>query len=104
MTIVGSKGLSADHVIVVGFDDVNMNKTTKNAFYVAMARARNSLHLLTTLKSGGARKAHNFLNQLPEAHVKFYSYRKTDRSKNCLNTKQDFVNYLNCLNFRSRKK
>jgi superfamily I DNA/RNA helicase len=32
MTIVGSKGLSADHVIIIGFDDVNMNYVTQNAF------------------------------------------------------------------------
>ena len=41
MTIVNSKGLSADHVIVIGFDDVNMKWITRNAFFVAMTRARN---------------------------------------------------------------
>ncbi|MBI4656923.1 MAG: ATP-binding domain-containing protein [Elusimicrobia bacterium] len=61
MTIVGSKGLSADHVIIIGFDNVNMSWITKNAFYVAMTRARKSLHILTALKSGGARQAHDFL-------------------------------------------
>ncbi|MDD1779270.1 MAG: UvrD-helicase domain-containing protein, partial [Candidatus Helarchaeota archaeon] len=40
MTIVGAKGLSADHVIVIGFDNVNMNWITRNAFYVAITRAR----------------------------------------------------------------
>ena len=33
MTIVGSKGLSADHVIIIGFDNVNMSWITKNAFF-----------------------------------------------------------------------
>lgn len=103
MTIVGSKGLSADNVIVLGFDNVNMDKITKNAFYVAMARARNSLHLLTTLKSGGATKAHTFLEQLPEDNIEFYSYKKGDHSKNYLKTKQDFINYLEALITLSRR-
>jgi superfamily I DNA/RNA helicase len=54
MTIVGSKGLSADHVIIIGFDNVNMGWITRNAFYVAMTRARRSLHIVTALKAGGA--------------------------------------------------
>lgn len=94
MTIVGSKGLSADHVIIIGFDNVNMRWVTKNAFYVAMTRARKSLHILTALKSGGARQAHTFLDQLPDDHVEFYSYKKSDRSKNQLQGKQGFKTYL----------
>ena len=97
MTIVGSKGLSADHVIIIGFDNVNMNWVTKNAFYVAMTRARRSLHILTALKSGGAKQAHSFLNQLPDDHAEFYSYKKSNRSKNQLNGKQGFISYLNKL-------
>src|SRR5262249_10471076 len=31
MTIVGAKGLSADHVIIIGFDNVNMHYVTRNA-------------------------------------------------------------------------
>jgi superfamily I DNA/RNA helicase len=54
MTIVGAKGLSADHVIIIGFDNVNMNWVTRNAFFVAKTRARKSLHLITALKAGGA--------------------------------------------------
>lgn len=103
MTIVGSKGLSADHVIIIGFDNVNMNWATQNAFYVAMTRARKSLHILTALKSGGARQAHNFLDQLPEDHAEFYSYRKSDQLKNPLQGRQGFKNYLNNLNSRSRR-
>src|SRR5262249_13108697 len=30
MTIVGSKGLSAEHIIAIGFDDVNMRRVTQN--------------------------------------------------------------------------
>jgi superfamily I DNA/RNA helicase len=98
MTIVGSKGLSADHVIVIGFDDVNMGWVTKNAFYVAMTRARKSLHILTALRSGGATRAHNFLNQLPENHAEFYSYKKSGHIKTVLRGRQGFINYLNYVN------
>ena len=104
MTIVGSKGLSADHVIIIGFDDVNMNWVTKNVFYVAMTRARKSLHILTALKSGGARKTHDFLDQLPDEHVEFYSYRKSDRSKNQLQGMQGFKDYLKQLDTFSRQR
>jgi len=98
MTVVGSKGLSADHVIIIGFDNVNMKWVTKNAFYVAMTRARRSLHILTALKSGGARQAHSFLDQLPDDHAEFYSYKKSNRSKNQLQGKWGFKSYLDNLN------
>ena len=103
MTIMGSKGLSADHVIVIGFDDVNMKRVTKNAFYVAMTRARKSLHILTALKSGGATRAHNFLNQLPESHAEFYSYKKSRRIKTALRGRQGFIDYLNTIYSASRR-
>lgn len=103
MTIVGSKGLSADHVIIIGFDNVNMSWITRNAFYVAMTRARKSLHILTALKSGGARQAHNFLEQLPDEHAEYYSYKKSDHSKNQLRGKQGFKSYLETLNFVSSR-
>lgn len=95
MTLVGAKGLSADHVIVIGFDDVNMSRITKNAFYVALTRARKSLHIITALKSGGARQPHNFLDQLPDEHIEFYSYRKRDRMNNLLGGRQGFKDYIN---------
>jgi len=104
MTIVGSKGLSADHVIIIGFDNVNMNWVSKNAFYVAMTRARRSLHILTALKSGGARQTHNFLDQLPGDHLKFYSYKKSKRSKKLLQCKRRFRLYLDCLNSLSARR
>jgi len=103
ITIVGSKGLSAEHVIIIGFDNVNMSWVTKNAFYVAMTRARKGLHILTALKSGGAKQAHNFLNQLPDGHVEYYSYKKSDHTKNQLQGKQGFKNYLNNLNSVSQR-
>jgi len=103
ITIVGAKGLSADHVIIIGFDDINMNWVTKNAFYVAMTRARKSLHILTALKSGGARQSHSFLDQLPDDHAEFYKYRKGDRSKEQLQGKQGFKSYLAKLNSVPRR-
>lgn len=104
MTIVGSKGLSADHVIIIGFDNVNMSWITKNAFYVAMTRARKSLHILTALKSGGARQAHDFLEQLSDDHAEYYSYKKSNHTKNQLQGKQGFRSYLNNINSVSRRR
>lgn len=104
MTIVGSKGLSADHVIIIGFDNVNMSWVTKNAFYVAMTRARKSLHILTALKSGGARQANDFLDQLPDDHTEYSSYKKSNHTKSALQGKQGFKNYLNNLNSISRRR
>lgn len=97
MTIVGSKGLSADHVIIIGFDNVNMEWISKNAFYVAMTRARKSLHILTALKSGGAIRANKFLNQLPDDHLEFFKYKKGDHLKSPLDNRQCFIGYLDSL-------
>ncbi|MDZ4246146.1 MAG: 3'-5' exonuclease, partial [Dehalococcoidia bacterium] len=104
ITIVGSKGLSADHVIIIGFDNVNMRWVTKNAFYVAMTRARKSLHILTALKSGGARQAHSFLDQLSDEYAEYYSYKKSGHIKNQLQGKQGLKNYLNNLNSVSQRR
>jgi superfamily I DNA/RNA helicase len=76
MTIVSSKGLSADHVIIIGFDNVNMQWITRNAFFVAMSRARKSLHLVTALSAGGATEPHKFLSRLPDANIEFSKYTK----------------------------
>lgn len=93
MTIVRSKGLSTDHVIIVGFDDCNMKYTTKNAFYVAMGRARKSLHIITALKSGGSSKPHDYLDQLPEEHLEFYNHTKIKGTVS-LSDKGCFCKYL----------
>lgn len=104
MTIVGSKGLSADHVIIIGFDDINMAPVTKNAFYVAMTRARSSLHLLTSLKSGGSQNTHRFLDWLPDSNIEFHSYKKTGHVKSQLNDKNSFNQYLSNLNSVSSRR
>ena len=101
-TIVGAKGLSADHVIVFGFDNVNMGYITQNAFYVAITRARESLHLLTALKAGGAITAHDFIDRLPGSHVNFKSYRKSGRTFITYDSAQDFKDYLSKLIYVSR--
>jgi len=102
MTVVGSKGLSADHVIILGFDNVNMKWITKNAFYVAITRARNSLHLITALKSGGAKYAHKFLQFLPDDHIEFFSYKKTNGLKKRLHGKRGFDFYLKNIEEKSK--
>ena len=94
MTIVGSKGLSADHVIIVGFDNVNMGWVTRNAFYVAMTRARRSLHIITALKAGGASAAHDFFDDLPDANLEFSKYTKGNQTQTAFGGRGDFVGYL----------
>jgi hypothetical protein len=78
LTLVGSKGLSAHHVIIIGCDDVNFGRISPLTFFVGLTRARRSLHLLVALKSGGARAAHAFLAELPQAQCEFMTYTKTD--------------------------
>jgi superfamily I DNA/RNA helicase len=94
ITIVGAKGLSADHVIIIGFDNVNMNWVTRNAFFVAKTRARKSLHLITALKAGGATGSHTFLDHLPDAHLEFSRYTKTGRTQQPCGGRNGFLRYL----------
>jgi superfamily I DNA/RNA helicase len=77
LTMVGSKGLSAQHVIVIGCDNVNMSKTTRLTFFVALTRARQSLHLVTSLKSRGSSAAHQFVGELPAGACDFLVFKKT---------------------------
>ena len=76
MTIVRSKGLSAQHVIVVGCDDVNLLRVPSLAFFVALTRARSTLHLLVSLQAGGATDTHPYLRDLPEDHCEFFAFTK----------------------------
>ena len=102
LTLVGSKGLSADHVIIIGFDNQNMSWVTKNAFYVAMTRARKSLHIITALGSGGSQQPHDFLSMLPDEHIEFFKYTKTDRQKSLLTDKAAFLQYFQSLQYNRR--
>jgi superfamily I DNA/RNA helicase len=97
MTIVGSKGLSADHVIIIGFDDVNMKWVTRNAFFVAMSRTRRSLHLITALGAGGAKEPHKFLTRLPDANLEYCKYTKA-KGREKLRGRINFGEYIKSLN------
>ena len=99
MSIVGSKGLSADHVIIIGFDNQNMKWISSNAFYVAMTRARKSLQLVTALKCGGSTFAHPYIAYLPHENVDYYKYKKSEGKKIQLSGRTEFDNYLKSLNF-----
>jgi superfamily I DNA/RNA helicase len=103
MTIIGSKGLSADHVIIIGFDDVNMGWVTENAFYVAITRPRKSLHVVTALKAGGATGSHAFLDRLPDANLEFSRYTKGNRTQEMFDSRNKFLGYLQYLNAQSRR-
>jgi len=76
LTLVGAKGLSAKHVIVIGCDDVNMTHTSALTFFVALTRARESLHLITSLQAGGGRTCHRFVLQLPEECCDFLVHKR----------------------------
>jgi hypothetical protein len=80
MTMFQSKGLSAQHVIVIGCDDPNLNRTAPLTFFVALTRARRSLHLLTSLQAGGSKGAHPYLADLPEDSCDYVAYKKGTRS------------------------
>lgn len=99
LSIVGAKGLSADHVIMLGFDDVNMSHLSTNAFYVAMTRARESIHLLTTMKAGGAKRPHHYLSSLPDDNLAFYKYLSGGNRTQL--TKNGFLEYLSRLAYMS---
>jgi ATP-dependent exoDNAse (exonuclease V) beta subunit len=77
LTLVGSKGLSSKHVVVIGCDNVNFNYISIMTFFVAMTRGRESLHLITSLQSRGCERAHNYLSQIPEEYCQFLTYKKT---------------------------
>jgi superfamily I DNA/RNA helicase len=104
MTIVGSKGLSADHVIIIGFDNVNMNWVTRNAFFVATTRARSSLHIITALKAGGATGPHKFLDDLPDDHLEFSRYKKGNRIQARFTRRDAFLRYLEALTTQGRRR
>jgi superfamily I DNA/RNA helicase len=69
-TIVGAKGLTADHVIVLGCDDVNLERVSRSAFLVALTRARKSLTVMACVGGGGATKLHPFACSLPDSHTR----------------------------------
>jgi superfamily I DNA/RNA helicase len=76
LSIVGAKGLSAKHVIVLGCDDINL-RVTPLAFYVALTRARESLHLIVARQAGGAQGPHDYLLELPEDCCEYRVHKKS---------------------------
>ena len=104
MTIVGSKGLSADHVIIIGFDNVNMGWVTRNAFYVAMTRARRSLHIVTALKAGGAVRPHEYLDNLPDENLEFSKYTKGNGTLTLLNSRGELKGFFEYIAKQTRRR
>lgn len=76
LSMAGAKGLSADHVIAIGCDQLNMSYASPQLFFVTLTRARTSLHLLTSLKAKGGSKPHPFLGHLPEEHCSYFRFTK----------------------------
>jgi superfamily I DNA/RNA helicase len=68
-TILGAKGLSADHVIVLGCDETSLAHVTTSAVFVALSRARKSLTLLMYVGGGNANVLHDFICSLPDEHA-----------------------------------
>ncbi len=88
LTLVGSKGLSARHVMVIGCDNVNLNYMTRLTFFVAMTRARKSLHLIVSAKSRGSQTSHAFLDDIPDEMCDFKCYKKTGHSLTEVGTRE----------------
>lgn len=102
MSFQGCKGLTAQHVIIIGFDDVNMKYINENAFYVAMTRARKSLHLITSLGIGGASSSHLYLERLPINELDFRKHTKTDGTI-ALNSLDAFNSTIRTWSYMKRK-
>ena len=62
-----------------------------------MTRARESLHLITALKSSGAQEPCGYLDHLPADHLEFASYKKSTRQLTSLANKERLVDYLRFL-------
>jgi hypothetical protein len=103
MTMFQSKGLSAQHVIVIGCDDVNLNRTAPLTFYVALTRARHSLHLMTSLQANGCHAPHEYQFAIPGACCDFIYYGKTKRESEHLRGMADLVGRLEYLANMTKK-
>jgi len=71
LTMTRAKGLSAEHVIVLGADSTNMERVSAELFFVALTRARTSLHIVVSWGARGARDPHEFVMDLPEEHCQY---------------------------------
>jgi hypothetical protein len=80
-------------VIIMGCDDSNMHedKVSPLSFFVAMTRARESLHLITCLKARGTATA-THIADLPMSHCEYFSY--TKKGFTDLNSYDEFCNVI----------
>ena len=92
LSLVGSKGLSAQHVIVVGCDDLHLRTVSRLAFFVALTRARKSLHLITCLKAGGSTGTHPYVLELPQSCCEYVT--KTKQNLAVVPNAAEFVRSL----------
>jgi len=94
LSIHRSKGLSADEVVIVGFDQRGMQKVSNSA----MTRARKQLTLLTVVDQGG-----NGLPQqaayLPDADIQFFKYTKKSGLES-LGSRHDCQDYISRVNYQ----
>jgi superfamily I DNA/RNA helicase len=101
LTMVGAKGLSSDHVVILGFDPINMGRATPHLFYVAMTRARQSLHLVTAHHARGAEEPHSFLGDIPPEHCEYVKVLAAGEES--FEGHREFMAYVNSLpRFRSK--
>lgn len=91
-TMVGAKGLSADHVVMIGVDNINMKRVSPELFFVALTRARESLHLITALGARGADEPHRFAIDLPEEHCKYL--KRTVSGVSEFSSKREYLRYF----------
>lgn len=96
MSIVGAKGLTADHVIILGCDNVSMAYVSPKALFVGLTRARESLQLVVNLRAVGATGAHPPVTALPRSHVRFHKYTQKDGLTR-LASMAEFTGFLNYL-------
>jgi len=75
LSMFRSKGLSADEVVILGFDQCWMQSVSDRALYVAMTRARQHLTLLTVVAQGGIGLPRQAAS-LPDADIEFLKYTK----------------------------
>jgi len=92
VSFAGAKGLSAHHVILIGCDDLHLAKVSSLTFFVALTRARRSLHVITSLKAGGSKGTHQYVLDLSEACCEYFT--KTKRAMNRLPNAVAFVREL----------
>jgi hypothetical protein len=94
MTMFQSKGLSAQHVIIIGCDNLNLARTAALTFFVGLTRARKSLHLIASMRAGGCTGAADYLLELPPEFCDYVEYKKTERVSTALRNRQAFIDLL----------